>query len=66
MEENSLFNLHESLTGEKIKKKRRTIKQVENEIIELKKEIVLLKNLLKFYINDDWWEENEINQKIKL
>jgi hypothetical protein len=66
MEENSLFNLHESLTGEKIKKKRRTVKQVENEIIELKKEIVLLKNLLKFYINDDWWEENEINQKIKL
>lgn len=66
MEENSLFNLHESLTGEKIKKKRRTIKQVENEIIELKKEIALLKNLLKFYINDDWWEENEFNQMIKL
>ena len=65
MSNNSLFDLHESLTGENlkidIKKKavnRRTIKQVEDEkddiIIELKKEIILLKNLLRFYIHDDW------------
>jgi len=65
MSEKSLFDLHESLTGEKlnieIKKKavkRRTIKEVEDEkddiIRELKKEIILLKNLLRFYIHDDW------------
>lgn len=65
MSEKSLFDLHESLTGEnlniEIKKKavkRRTIKEVEEEkddiIRELKKEIILLKNLLRFYIHDDW------------
>lgn len=65
MSEKSLFDLHEELTGEKInieiKKKavkRRTIKEVEEEkddiIRELKKEIILLKNLLRFYIHDDW------------
>ena len=65
MSEKSLFDLHEELTGEKlnieIKKKavkRRTIKEVEDEkddiIRELKKEIILLKNLLRFYIHDDW------------
>ena len=65
MSEKSLFDLHESLTGEKlnieIKKKavkRRTIKEVEDEkddiIRELKKEIILLKNLLRFYIHDAW------------
>ena len=65
MSEKSLFDLHESLTGEnlniEIKKKavkRRTIKEVEEEkddiIRELKKEIILLKNLLRFYIHDSW------------
>ena len=65
MSEKSLFDLHEELTGEnlniEIKKKavkRRTIKEVEEEkddiIRELKKEIILLKNLLRFYIHDDW------------
>ena len=65
MSEKSLFDLHEELTGEKlnieIKKKavkRRIIKEVEDEkddiIRELKKEIILLKNLLRFYIHDDW------------
>jgi hypothetical protein len=65
MSEKSLFDLHEKLTGEnlniEIKKKavkRRSIKEVEEEkddiIRELKKEIILLKNLLRFYIHDDW------------
>lgn len=65
MSEKSLFDLHESLTGENLKVeikkkavKRRTIKEVEDEkddiIRELKKEIILLKNLLRFYIHDDW------------
>jgi len=60
MEEN-LFDLHKKLTGENIKlkaKKRRTVKDIEDEyslkITELKKEIILLKNLLRFYIHDDW------------
>jgi len=65
MSDNSLFDLHESLTGENLKVdikkkavKRRTIKEVAQEkddiIIELKKEIILLKNLLRYYIHDDW------------
>jgi hypothetical protein len=65
MSNKSLFDLHKSLTGENLKieikkkaVKRRTIKEVEEEkddiIRELKKEIILLKNLLGFYIHDDW------------
>jgi len=57
----SLFDLHNALTGENLKekaRKRRTVKEVEEDyslkITELRKEIILLKNLLRFYINDDW------------
>ena len=66
---NTLVNLHNSLTDEKIeikktKQKRKTLNDVKKEYDEkievLKRENHLLKDLLKFYLKEDIFFDNEL------